>query len=165
MLLSVAVELRKHFEQNIDEWKEYYDDKEPHRALLPPPWDKKLTDFQKMVILRCLRPDKVHSHTQCSSPPTALLLLPQVVASVVDFVRDKLGEKFVDPPPFDLAKSYADSNSSIPLIFVLSPGADPMAGLLKFAEGKGFSGEKFNAISLGQGQVSPSLLLLLCNSC
>ena len=83
-----------------------------------------------------------------------LLLLLQVVASVVDFVRDKLGEKFVDPPPFDLAKSYSDSNASIPLIFVLSPGADPMAGLLKFAEGKGFSGDKFNAISLGQGQVS-----------
>ena len=65
-----------------------------------------------------------------------------------------MGKKFVQPPPFDLAKSYADSNASIPLIFVLSPGADPMAGLLKYAEDKGFSGDKFNAISLGQGQVS-----------
>ena len=74
--------------------------------------------------------------------------------SIVNFVKEKLGQKFVDPPPFDLAKSYADSNATIPLIFVLSPGADPMAGLLKFAEDKGFSGEKFNAISLGQGQVS-----------
>lgn len=27
-------------------------------------------------------------------------------------------------------------------------------GLLKFAEDRGFSGEKFNAISLGQGQVN-----------
>ena len=89
---------------------------------------------------------------------------------VINFVKGKLGEKFVDPPPFDLAKSYNDSNCCIPLIFVLSPGADPMAGmcgivvinwcsmihlgLLKFAEDRGFSGEKFNAISLGQGQVS-----------
>ena len=62
-----AVGLRKHFEEHVDEWKEYYDDKEPHKAQLPPPWDKKLTDFQKMVVLRCLRPDKVHSHT---APPT-----------------------------------------------------------------------------------------------
>ena len=79
------------------------------------------------------------------------------------FVKSKLGEKFVEPPPFDLAKSYADSNCSIPLIFVLSPGADPMAGLLKFAEDKGFTGEKFNSISLGQGQVrmSDERLLIL----
>jgi dynein heavy chain len=31
-------------------------------------------------------------------------------------------------------------------------GADPMAQLLKFAETMGFGGDRFNAISLGQGQ-------------
>ena len=48
---------------------------------------------------------------------------------VTNFVEDKLGSKFVQPPPFDLAKSYVDSNCCAPLIFVLSPGADPMAGV------------------------------------
>ena len=37
-----------------------------------------------------------------------------------------------------------------------SPYTVPI-GLLKFAEDRGFSGEKFNAISLGQGQVNISI--------
>ena len=131
--LPAFKKFRASFEANTNDWRTYYDDKEPDKASLPAPWSDKLTDFQKMIILRCLRPDKV-------------------VPLVTNFVKNKLGEKFVDPPPFDLAKSYSDSNAIIPLIFVLSPGADPMAGLLKFAEDKGFAGEKFNAISLGQGQ-------------
>ena len=54
-------------------------------------------------------------------------LFVKVVPLVTNFVEDKLGSKFVQPPPFDLTKSYKDSNQCIPLIFVLSPGADPMA--------------------------------------
>ena len=77
----------------------------------------------------------------------------QVIPAVTSYVTDKLGKNFIEPPPFDLAKSYADSNCCAPLIFILSPGADPTMALLKFAEDKGFGGDKFNSISLGQGQV------------
>ncbi|CAK8689424.1 unnamed protein product [Clavelina lepadiformis] len=122
-----------HFQDKIQEWRKVYDLKEPQSANLPTPWDRRLNEFQRMTVIRCLRPDKV-------------------IPMVRQFVLEKLGRKFVEPPPFDLAKSYIDSNKTIPLIFVLSPGADPMAALLKFAADKGFEGEKFNAISLGQGQ-------------
>uniref|UniRef100_A0A8D0FU01 Dynein heavy chain n=1 Tax=Strix occidentalis caurina TaxID=311401 RepID=A0A8D0FU01_STROC len=61
--------------------------------------------------------------------------------TITTFVTDKLGKKFVEPPPFDLTKSYLDSNSTIPLIFVLSPGADPMSSLLKLANDKDGQGQ------------------------
>ncbi|KAG9328696.1 hypothetical protein JZ751_005603, partial [Albula glossodonta] len=48
--------------------------------------------------------------------------------------------------------SYSDSNCTVPLVFVLSPGADPMASLLKFANDKNMGGAMFQSISLGQGQ-------------
>ncbi|XP_006892348.1 PREDICTED: dynein heavy chain 12, axonemal [Elephantulus edwardii] len=125
--------LRDHFSENINGWREIYDSKEPHNAKFPPPLDTTLNELQKIIILRCLRPDKI-------------------TPAITNYVTDKLGKKFVEPPPFDLAKTYLDSNCTIPLIFVLSPGADPMASLLKFANDKAMSGNKFQAISLGQGQ-------------
>lgn len=125
---------REEFTKYVAEWQKFFESKEPHRQMLPAPWHDKLSDFQRMMVVRCLRPDKV-------------------VPMVTTFVEEKLGKRFVEPPPFDLAKSYADSNQCSPLLFILSPGADPMAGLMKFANDKGFSGDRFNAISLGQGQV------------
>lgn len=51
-------------------------------------------------------------------------------------VKDEsvLEKKFTEPPPFDLATTFDDSNCLSPLVFVLTPGADPTAMLLKFSE-------------------------------
>ena len=53
-----------------------------------------------------------------------------------------MGETFVDPPTFDLAGSFGDSHCCAPLVFILSPGVDPTASLLKFGDDMGFSGDK-----------------------
>ena len=59
-----------------------------------------------------------------------------MLPSIQAFIVENMGHKFVEPPTFDLALSYRDSSYFTPLVFVLSPGADPMQTLFKFAEDK-----------------------------
>ncbi|KAK9511585.1 hypothetical protein O3M35_000215 [Rhynocoris fuscipes] len=130
--LSAFKGIKSDFEHNTAKWKVIFDALEPHNCELPPPWDNKLIMFQKLSVLRCIRPDKL-------------------VPAIQKLVDHKLGRKYIEPPPFDLPGSFADSRSTIPLIFILSPGADPTATLLKFADDLGF-GSKLASLSLGQGQ-------------
>jgi dynein heavy chain len=70
-----------------------------------------------MLILRCIRPDKV-------------------IPGMFNYILEQLGEKFNSPPPFDLGSIYKDSTNLTPLIFILSPGADPLNSLIKEGEKK-----------------------------
>ncbi|CAG5890787.1 unnamed protein product [Menidia menidia] len=121
-----------HVQKNTSKWKNLYDSGKPHEEQLPDEWSN-LVGLDRMVVIRCFRPDKL-------------------VPAVQDFIVDNMGQAYIEPPTFDLAGSYKDSNSCSPLIFVLSPGSDPTAGLLKFADDREMGGSKTQTISLGQGQ-------------
>lgn len=62
----------------------------------------------------------------------------QVVFAVTEFVIIGLGQQFVENPPVDLATLYTDMSPSIPLVFILSTGSDPMGAFQRFANERGY---------------------------
>ncbi|POM65737.1 Axonemal dynein heavy chain, partial [Phytophthora palmivora] len=130
--LPSFVDFSDAFATELGLWEISYNSTDPAETLGDISSLASLDAFQRIIVLRCLRPDKV-------------------IPAVMSFVATEMGQRFIEPQPFDLKAGFDDSNCSTPLIFVLTPGADPMSELLKLAAELGFN-KKFVAISLGQGQ-------------
>jgi dynein heavy chain len=111
-----------------------YELERPEDAPLPGEW-KKLGEFQKIVVVRALRPDRMSE---------ALSI----------FVKAMLGAKYVESKPFNLKESFGDSSPYTPVFFILSPGVDPVRDteLLAKEYQIGFDLGNFSLVSLGQGQ-------------
>jgi dynein heavy chain len=113
-------------------WKRILAAEDPQLIALPPLYEDRLTAFQKLMLLRVLREEKL-------------------LHGVKSFVSAELGAQFIESPPFDLDGAAADSTNTTPVIFVLSPGADPIADLIALAKSKGME-TRLKILSLGQGQ-------------
>jgi len=103
---------------NPKEWHRWFlsTRPEPENASLPGEWETKCEDkLKKMIILRCLRPDRV-------------------IFAIRNFVEHHMKKEFVEIKPTSLQEVYDESEPSTPIIFVLSPGVDPTDQLKKFAE-------------------------------
>jgi len=118
-----------HFGSKTAKWRKVFDSSTPETADFPSPYNA-LVGLQRLCVLRCLRRDKA-------------------MDGVLNFVVDTMGQKFVEPPPFDIRGCYEDSSPTTPLVFVLSTGSDPNKDLLQFA---GEMNTEVQSIALGQGQ-------------
>jgi dynein heavy chain len=114
------------------QWREIMKSETPQTCTLPPIYEDRLTNFQKSMLMNVVRRTKL-------------------IGSLKEFVRAELGQMFIESPPFDLEGCLEDSTNISPIIFVLSPGADPIAYLKALAVSKDMT-KSFEQISLGQGQ-------------
>jgi len=114
-------------------FKKIFDATEAHLEPLPGEWNERLNELQKILVLKALRPDKVS-------------------LAIQNYIINKQGKEFVEPPTFNLLECYKDSEAHTPLVFVLSPGSDPVSDFTKFAIEMEMYPNKTQMISLGQGQ-------------
>eukprot|EP01029_Cantina_marsupialis_P009144 TRINITY_DN2137_c0_g5_i1.p1 TRINITY_DN2137_c0_g5~~TRINITY_DN2137_c0_g5_i1.p1 ORF type:complete len:3984 (-),score=1416.37 TRINITY_DN2137_c0_g5_i1:203-12154(-) len=113
-------------------WREWVMCGNPHRTPMPMGWDERISMFERLLALRCLKEEKV-------------------LFMATDFVRTNMGSIFTESPPVSMQEVYNDTDCTTPTIFILSTGADPTNFLLSFAKQKGVV-DRLRVISLGQGQ-------------
>jgi dynein heavy chain len=131
-LSDVFSDLLKDFRSNTMVWKEWYDLESPEAVPIPSKFHEKLTPLQRLAVMRCFRPDRVYN-------------------AVKLFVIEIMGEKYVQPPVLDYSRIFAQSSPSSPMVFILSPGADPQSDIQKFCDEMNMS-QRFKFVALGQGQ-------------
>ncbi|EPY29498.1 dynein heavy chain [Strigomonas culicis] len=140
--LEQLSDLARIVKENEMFFRDYYESTNPLSMELPAPLDR-LSPFEMLLIVRCFRTDNI-------------------VPAITGYVRDTLGEFFVVAPLYALDKvvDELETDPSVPIILVLSPGADPNAELDRLADQRGMAANHLYKLSLGQGQDVPARELI-----
>uniref|UniRef100_A0A8C4WLB8 Dynein axonemal heavy chain 10 n=1 Tax=Gopherus evgoodei TaxID=1825980 RepID=A0A8C4WLB8_9SAUR len=128
-------------EKNPEIWKDWYDLDALEQSPFPMQYQNSLTHFQKLLLLRCFRVDRVYR-------------------AVTDYVTLTMDEKYVQPPVISFEAIFEQSTPNSPIVFILSPGSDPASDLMKLADRTGFGGNRLKFLAMGQGQEKVALQLL-----
>ena len=112
---------------------QWFDLDAPESTPFPGKYSSCLTRLQSLMLLRCFRVDRIYR-------------------AISKYVTVHMGEQYVTPPVVSLESVYDQSSPFSPIVFILSPGADPAGELGKLAEMKGYGGNRFKFLAMGQGQ-------------
>jgi dynein heavy chain 2 len=77
----------------------------------------------------------------------------------MQFCTDLLRIDSISPPPLSLAALYAESDASIPLLLISSPGADPSKELQEYAA-KTIGAGQYEELAMGGGQQEIAMHML-----
>jgi len=99
---------------------------------MPCGYSDSLNKFQQLLVMRIFRTDRV-------------------VNSIKNFIMQRMSAFYVQSPPLLYDKIYKMSTEKTPIVFTLSPGADPQGEVQRLADDLGFGQSKFKFLALGQG--------------
>ena len=122
--------------RNESDWKKWIDSDEPENIPVPDYKDRILAEkeigpFIHLTLIRSLREDRT------------------LLASNL-FIREILGQKFIDPLAHPIDEIWQESSPRMPVLFLLSAGADPTGAIDELARKK----KKFptDKVSMGEEQ-------------
>ena len=127
--------LSSNFLKNSNEYIKYFECPKAEYMPLPLDLETKSTNFQKLLIVKALRSDKL-------------------IDMIEWYVEVSLGKEFTEKAGFDIQKSFSFSNTQTPLLFVLSTGSDPTNDLKMFSE---HMNKKVEYVSMGKGMEKHTL--------
>ena len=85
-----------------------YDSASPHVETLPAPYSDCLTAMQQLIVLRCLRPDKVHvSLSLCLSVCVCVCVQGLTLTLFLTCLEGRVEEESNCPAPFSVGKMWA----------------------------------------------------------
>ena len=123
----------QNIQENQEDWKEYIESNEPEtKCEIPLNKTVKLTSFQKLLILRVFHLHRVREGLRL-------------------FVSESLGTEFVTPPPLNLSNVFKNSSPLCPLIFIITPGIDPVEEVTEVATSMELD-KYLTCYSLGRGR-------------
>ena len=131
--------LGDNMQSDSDEWSAWFDIEKAEKARLPGDYEQSLSPFDKLVLLRAMRPDRLMN-------------------SLSEFIGNSMGKDYVTQKPFNMKATYDETSNKIPVFFVLFAGVDPTPWVENLGKELGISSENksFVNISMGQGQESPA---------
>ena len=127
--------LGDNMQSDSDDWNVFFDDEKAENAKLPGDYEKGLSAFERLVLLRAMRPDRLST-------------------ALSSWIGNTMGKVYVNDPVFDMAATFLETTNKTPVFFVLFAGVDPTPWVEDLGKEYGVTTESksFINISMGQGQ-------------
>lgn len=107
----------------------------------PAPGEKALTPFQRLLLVKTLRPDRLQT-------------------ALTHFACEAIGIATISPPPLNLQRIILEEGAPLtPVLFICEGGADPTQELEECAD-RTVGKANFHQVALGSGQTDGAMALL-----
>lgn len=78
----------------------------PYETPLPAPYEEQLSGFDRLILIKVFRSE-------------------MIAQSSTGYIIKEIGQYYAESPSVSMGTIFEDINKTVPLIFVLSSGADP----------------------------------------